>query len=48
MLTTYFFKRLLIDDKDNVRAVIELARDYWLKITLNSVHEELFILDIVD
>ena len=48
MLTTYFFKRLLVENKDNVRAVIELARDYWLKITLNSVHEDLFILDIVD
>ena len=48
MLTSLFYKRLFVEEKEHVRTVLEMTRDYWFKITLNSVHEELFILDIVN
>ena len=48
MLTSLFFKRLFVEEKEHVRTLLELARDYWLRLTLNSVDEELFILDIID
>ena len=48
LLTSLFFKRLFVEEKEHVRTLLELARDYWLRLTLNSVDEELFILDIID
>ena len=48
LLTSLFFKRLFVEEKEHVRTLLELARDYWLRLTLNSVDEEIFILDIID
>ena len=48
ILTSVFFKAQFREESEHIRTLIELARDFWFKNTLDCLKDESkYILDIV-
>ena len=48
VLTSVFFKALFVDEAAHLRTLLELAREFWFKNTLNCLKDDdKYILEIV-